>query len=57
VQDDETLEREYRILSAKVTYAEVAGQKVEPADEKRLEELAELRVKAVQPDFRDYAAA
>lgn len=57
MQDDETLEREYRILSAKVTYAEVAGQKVEPADEKRLEELAELRIKAVQPDFRDYAAA
>ncbi len=57
MQDFETLEREYRILSAKVTYAEVAGKKVAPADEKRLEELAELRIRWVQPDFRAYAAA
>lgn len=57
MSDIEAVEREYRVLSARVTYAELSGQAVDPADQKRLEELAELRMELIEPDFRSYAAA
>lgn len=55
--DIEAVEREYRVLSARVTYAELSSQPVDPADQKRLEELGELRMQLIDPDFRAYAAA
>jgi hypothetical protein len=46
----EEIELEYRELSARVTYASFDGA-VDPADERHLEELADLRVRLSAPDF------
>lgn len=55
--DRESIEREYRELSARVTYALIDGLAVDPEDRRRLEELSEWRVKLAAPDFLAYAAA
>lgn len=44
------IEREYRTLSALVTYAGFA-EGVRPEDETRLEQLAQWRVELTAPDF------
>jgi hypothetical protein len=54
--DIEEIEREYRVLSAKVAYAEFEDA-VEPDEARRLEELSRLRVDLTAPDFRVYAAS
>jgi hypothetical protein len=51
VLDFEDLEREYRGLSAKIVYALLKNEEVSQVDLRRLEELAELRVKCSAPDF------
>lgn len=45
------IEREYRELSALVTYAGFSHD-IEPRDELRLEQLAQWRVQLTAPDFK-----
>ncbi|MBY0305482.1 MAG: hypothetical protein K2W86_10090 [Sphingomonas sp.] len=47
----EEIEREYRALAARVTYAEFDNI-VNPEESQRLQQLAEWRVELTAPDFR-----
>jgi len=47
----ENIEREYRQLSAKITYAIFEDGELCQTDLTRLEELAEMRVQLSAPDF------
>ena len=45
------VEREYRALSARLTYAMVDGDWIDPAERARLDQLAQWRVDLTAPDL------
>lgn len=51
----EVIEREYRELSARIVYAIFEGEEPSAEDCRRLDELADLRVRLSAPDFRHLA--
>lgn len=53
----ERIEREYRILSARISYAEAQNQPVSEVDRKRLGDLETKRVRLTAPDFSKLLAA
>ncbi|MBX9796771.1 hypothetical protein [Sphingomonas sp.] len=50
------IEREYRELSARITYAGFSHD-VLPEDERRLEQLGQWRIELTAPDFQAASAA